>query len=430
MGKKRKAVSPLQASPSPAAASVLKDDPAEEIRVLREEICNLKTRLHQVEHKQDVAEQRNRLVCLIFSGSAIPDPVRGEDTADVIRNVVLHCMSITLNMSQIDAAFRLRSGNIMVQFKFAGLGSDRHRLYKSRTALRGTGLFINESLTQERQDIFRTLLRLKRERLIHTTFTQNGNLFVKESGESKPIKIINRAALNHLVETVSQPDQRRPQGGASGTPSRESDQPAPSQTGALPTPVTSAASRHPGGSAEHDRALVARDLDAPLQPTLSAGTQRGVPAPVAPSRDPRDLAAASAPAPEAPTGDPCDPSVARNKDKSARPPATCNSKPASLLSPKVRPLCKMRVNVAGRSRVISILNRTDVMETVTDMVTAEKQQSLSCFDDVKEFLDQLNRRECALWDMADGDGNIENDAVIVGQLHIEAGQLFRKLCDA
>ena len=90
MGKKRKAASPLQSSPPPAAAassSPCRCDP-NEIKMLRQQITDLQRRVEQAELNQDTMQQQNRLRCLLFSGSAIPEPVQNEDTAEVMRELI------------------------------------------------------------------------------------------------------------------------------------------------------------------------------------------------------------------------------------------------------------------------------------------------------------------------------------------------------
>ena len=46
---------------------------------------------------------------------------------------------------------------------------------------------------------------------------------------------------------------------------------------------------------------------------------------------------------------------------------------------------KMRVLVAGRSRVITISNKDDVIQTVNDLATAATQEPLKYYKDVTTF---------------------------------------------
>ena len=123
----------------------------------------------------------------------------------MIKDVLLNLMSYTLHMDQVDCAFRLRSQSIMVKFTSIASGSDRDAIFRTKTSLRGTGLFVSESLTPRRQNIFRTLVKLKQQRSVHAAFTRSGDMFVKTSPESPPVKIANQAALDRLLVTLTQP---------------------------------------------------------------------------------------------------------------------------------------------------------------------------------------------------------------------------------
>ena len=83
MGKKRKASSPLQSASPPATTGAStpgqQNFTRDEIDALRQEVSELKKRLYQMEMHQDFMEQQSRLNCLIFSGSAVPEAVNGEN---------------------------------------------------------------------------------------------------------------------------------------------------------------------------------------------------------------------------------------------------------------------------------------------------------------------------------------------------------------
>ena len=205
MGKKRKAASPLQASPVSEAVTTATSvtgniASAQDVRKLHDEITSLKQRVVQLELAQDAMEQRNRLVCLILSGPAIPDPDRHEDTLEIVKCLLFTFMSYSIDTDQVEAAFRLRSGSIMIKFKHASSGSDREKLYKTKAKLKGSGLFISESLTLKRQDVMRKLVQLRKSRYIHAAYTRSGELFVRKTSESAPHKIIDESAVQDLVD--------------------------------------------------------------------------------------------------------------------------------------------------------------------------------------------------------------------------------------
>ena len=197
MAKKRKAASPLQpCSRSPQGnAHGWQSEMKKENDQLRQELSYLKHRIDGIEKEQDDISQRGRLVNLIFSGPAIPEPVRREETAKIIQHMIEQCMNHKLDMSQVRAAFRLRSGNIFVEFSSAARMSERDVLFRSKYKLRGTGLYISESLTPRRQAIFQRLVHLKKDQRIHSAYTQSGELLVRKFSDSRPIKIADQATM-------------------------------------------------------------------------------------------------------------------------------------------------------------------------------------------------------------------------------------------
>ena len=182
MTKKRKAASPLQASPAPRSAAAADNNSSREIGKLREEVGELQRRIAQLE---DGMEQRDRLGNLLFSGPAIPEAVQGEKSDELIQDLISTHLSYAIDLGQVHAAFRVRNQAIMVKFKSALPGSDRDQLFRTKKKLPGTGLFINESLTRKRQELFRELLRLKKGRSIHAVYTQAGDLFVRHQKQHR-----------------------------------------------------------------------------------------------------------------------------------------------------------------------------------------------------------------------------------------------------
>ena len=133
MGKKRKASSPLQSTSPPGtsgAAAPGQDGDRKELKELRQEITSLRQRICYLERQQDWMQQQNRITCLIFSGSALPEYVDGEKTAEVIQNMTQALLGITVESSEIKAAFRLRNSKILVEFSSAAFNSARSKIFR------------------------------------------------------------------------------------------------------------------------------------------------------------------------------------------------------------------------------------------------------------------------------------------------------------
>ena len=119
----------------------------------------------------------------------------GDDREDVIAVVVgtlNRCMpGLNLVDSDIDRAHRLPGANnrVIVRFVRSGQGSARDLVMARRLELRGKDLFINESLTRLRGQIFRSLLAAKKEKKLYTVYSRGGHVFYKEQqhGVSKRV---------------------------------------------------------------------------------------------------------------------------------------------------------------------------------------------------------------------------------------------------
>ena len=79
---------------------------------------------------------------------------RREDTFELIQAVVRQHMRHGINCTQIKDIRKLKNGKTMIEFTAGGPGSERDILFRSKSKLRGSGLFISESLTPRRQAMF------------------------------------------------------------------------------------------------------------------------------------------------------------------------------------------------------------------------------------------------------------------------------------
>ena len=434
MAKKRKAASPLQPSslspPDSAHAWIVKLR-AENER-LRQELSRLTERIDGIETEQDAINQRNRLVSLIFSGPAIPEPVHREETAGIVQHLVDRFMNRNLDMSQVSNAFRLRAGCILVQFASAAKGSERDNLFRSKGRLRGTGLFISESLTPRRQELLRSLLQLKKENQIHSAYSQSGELFIRKSSDSRPINIADWAALHRLTSDVA----RQPERG----PVRSRDHCSGQTTGAA------AASGH-AAPADWDLAPpVGRPLRSPqtqrtCQPAAAGGSgrrrvtreaecQRTPAAPEPYLSAPLRLAGLESAAP--PSGrtdlwhdaatDPAGDASVRGATAARMDADPCGNSESTAAVSAVTPVSprKMKVSVAGRVRVITISNQSDVIETVTDLVKAWKHMPQKYRKDIASFWSELKKRA----------NSIENEVKTGGEAVLKYGEAVKRARDA
>ena len=187
---------------------------------LRRETTELKRRLQRLELCEDHQEQQKRLSSLIFSGRELQAISRREDAAQMIQAVIQRYLNHGLDSKQVKAMIRLRTGKILVEFTTAATGSDRDFLFRNKAKLRGSGLFIAESLTPRRQEMFLELLRLKKEGRIFSVFTRAGNILICRSRDSAPLRVADPEVVRQLAEDggARRPVQERPAPGSGDAP--------------------------------------------------------------------------------------------------------------------------------------------------------------------------------------------------------------------
>ena len=181
-----------------------------DILVLQRETADLRRRLQLIELSEDRLQQEKRQSYLLFSGPALRAQTRREDAFERIQSVVREYMRIDMDRDQIVSVSRLKSGKVMIQFTSVASGSDRDVLFRSKTKLRGSGLFISESLTPRRQQMFADLLQLKREKVIFSVFTIAGNILVCRTRDAAPLRIADPEAVRQLAEPPRRPGPGRP----------------------------------------------------------------------------------------------------------------------------------------------------------------------------------------------------------------------------
>ena len=106
-----------------------------------------------------------------------------------------------MRSDDIDRAHRT-PGKIWCRFAKSGSGSVRDRIYNGRLGLRhnkgSEKLYVSESLTRCRQEIFTECLGLKRRGKIYTTFTRYGSVYLKEKKHGYTVRVDDWEALQGL----------------------------------------------------------------------------------------------------------------------------------------------------------------------------------------------------------------------------------------
>ena len=163
-------------------------------------------RMSELEQELDQLQQRELRDWLVFSGPAIPRlsrSDRSQDAGHLLRSMLQELMGFSMDIQQV-AELRREERQIFVKFSTSAAGSGRYLLIRNRTRLRGSGLYIRENITPDRQQIFNKLIQLKREDRVSTVFTRDGTVFVVVGQRDRPRPVRSEVALERLTREVAE----------------------------------------------------------------------------------------------------------------------------------------------------------------------------------------------------------------------------------
>lgn len=129
-----------------------------------------------------------------------------KSTEDVIIQFAKHSLNLDVRRTDISVAYRTkktqrpRSGAnanapapILVRFSNKRV---RQQLLQKRKELKDTGFFINENLTKQDSEIFFGARQLYQKKKIFSCWAFNGQVFLKKSATSNPVKVENVSQLS------------------------------------------------------------------------------------------------------------------------------------------------------------------------------------------------------------------------------------------
>lgn len=164
-------------------APTLKTEIDNQLQPLRDDIKRLNEDLKESKLQVDDLEQYGRRHSLRVSG--IPEMDR-ENTDFLICEFLQQELEIEIDPSEIDRSHRLgkksKNVNRPIAVKFLNYRLKEH-IYANRRYLR-PGLYINESLTKGRSNLFYKARQLKKQQLITETWTRDGIIFIKKTDGS------------------------------------------------------------------------------------------------------------------------------------------------------------------------------------------------------------------------------------------------------
>lgn len=175
----------------------------------KNELQQCQRRLRAVEDQLDSFEQEKLLDWLVFSGPAIPKLTRNdrpEDAPRLLHDMLLDLLGFRLDCNQVKEVHRDR-GKIWVRFSHSFPGSNRDQIFRGKTRLRGTGLFVREKITARRQSWCDELMKLKHRGLIRVVSTRSGTVFCMEANCTRFVPIQSEEALQRLLHRLTSSSQ-------------------------------------------------------------------------------------------------------------------------------------------------------------------------------------------------------------------------------
>lgn len=163
-----------------------KDHCLKELALIQTVVSELKTRVTNCEDRTDQLEQYSRRNCLLIHGVREQS---GENTYAVTLDIINNAMGVKLGYDDIDRVHRIgapnRSGaDKMIRpiiIKFISYQA-REAVWRAKIKLKGSRIVLSESLTRERQEIFRAA-RAKFGK--NSCWTYDGNVVVMDSDGRK-----------------------------------------------------------------------------------------------------------------------------------------------------------------------------------------------------------------------------------------------------
>lgn len=162
------------------------------IENLNEEVTRSQKTIRKLQEEAEQREMAWRSPELVLSGKAVPPAPRPGSAPDArpedLRQTACDVIRRAFPRAEVEQAKladvrRIGARVLLCRFVHTGPGSLRHYLYENRMQLKGNRddreLFVNESLTPAKREIFGKLLELKKSGKIYCAFSRNGSVWCK-----------------------------------------------------------------------------------------------------------------------------------------------------------------------------------------------------------------------------------------------------------
>ena len=212
------------------------------LECLEREMIELREQNARLREQLEGIDTNRRLNSLIFHSKEFGEPSRAENIEEKLIAVLnRHMPEIDVDKADFVTVHRLY-GSDKVIAKFQKTGK-RDKVYERRFELakiqagrrNGNPLYISESLSQGRREIFNITLEAKRKEKVQSVFTRRGIVYIKTSRDAEPQKIDDLQKARELLR-----------GSPRQTSSSRSDGPGRQGHRPIPTTVTRGSGGPPG----------------------------------------------------------------------------------------------------------------------------------------------------------------------------------------
>lgn len=175
-----------------------------EIDFLKSEVKDLKDKIQDLDSHLDSVDQYERRDTIIVSGPTLPQECQAENPLNVIVNTLKNNLKINIKEDDISVAHRLgpitqqRARPMIVKLKNRSLKYD----IVGACLKMKPNLFINESLTSKRLNLFKQILavRGRHRQRFQQCFTKDGRIVVKLRNSTVKHVIVDNKSLNQFLE--------------------------------------------------------------------------------------------------------------------------------------------------------------------------------------------------------------------------------------
>jgi len=183
---------------------------------LNDQISSMKNKISNIEKRLEEQEQYSRRTSLRFSNVRVPTngnnvvktPI---DTDSLVLDICKNQLGVKLNLTDIGRSHpigEIRDGKISIIVRFLTY-RQRHMVFSKKKELKGhvDKTFITENLTRHRYDLLKRLNTLRVDRKIHSFWTHDGSVLVKETERSRPLVVKSRQDIYRLGGEILNGDE-------------------------------------------------------------------------------------------------------------------------------------------------------------------------------------------------------------------------------